>query len=62
MIIKTDKSVQVIIIITRIKNGQTLKAMNCVSQVQNLELKGTAKAIEQYVMLKEQIQRDDKIL
>lgn len=38
MIIKTDKKRASYYNYTN-KNGQTLKAMNCVSQVQNLELK-----------------------
>ena len=43
MIIKTDKKRASYYNYYTNKNGQTLKAMNCVSQVQNLELKGQQK-------------------
>ena len=50
MIIKTDK-----------KRSDSESYELCLSSSE-LGIEGTAKAIEQYVMLKEQIQRDDKIL
>ena len=62
MIIKPIKSVQVIIIITRIKKWSDSESYELCLSSSELGIEGTAKAIEQYVMLKEQIQRDDKIL
>ena len=62
MIIKTDKKrASYYNYYTNKKWSDSESYELCLSSSE-LGIEGTAKAIEQYVMLKEQIQRDDKIL